>query len=140
MNDAKPRSDHPSLVPVRLMLQPGGPAIELKCSGMVLGRHTEADVRLPLPDVSRRHCRFIFADNAWHIEDLGSLNGVFVNGQRVQQATLHETDIIGIGGFVFQVQFNLASSNAPAGTAEPPETSVLPMPTQDLTLPHRRAS
>jgi len=137
MNDAKPRSDHPRLVPVRLMLQPGGPAIELTCSGMVLGRHTEADVRLPQPDVSRRHCQFIFVDNAWHIEDLGSLNGVFVNGQRIQQAMLHEADIIGIGGFVFQVQFNHISNSSPATG---PETSVLPMPTQDLTLPHRRAS
>jgi pSer/pThr/pTyr-binding forkhead associated (FHA) protein len=68
---------------------------------MVLGRHSEADIRLPLPDVSRRHCRFVFDHGQWRIFDLGSLNGILVNGKRVDSAELHEGDVIAIGGFTF---------------------------------------
>ena len=70
---------------------------------MVLGRHSEADVRLPLPDVSRRHCRFVFSAGHWRVIDLGSLNGIYVNGEPVQQAELHHSDTLRIGGFVFEV-------------------------------------
>jgi pSer/pThr/pTyr-binding forkhead associated (FHA) protein len=71
---------------------------------MLIGRHSDADVRLSLPDVSRRHCRLVFAASRWQIFDLNSLNGVFVNGDRVQQATLDDGDIIRIGGLTFQVE------------------------------------
>jgi pSer/pThr/pTyr-binding forkhead associated (FHA) protein len=141
MNDSQPHGDaaEPATVPLRLMLQPSGPALELTRSGMVLGRHTEADVRLPLPDVSRRHCRFDYVDNAWHVQDLDSLNGVYVNGQRVPRATLNEADTVGIGGFVFAVQFVRVSTSA-SGPEDSHAVESLPMPTQRLTMPHRKAS
>src|SRR5229473_2849513 len=68
-----------AFIPLKLILQPNGPVLELTRPDTLMGRHSEADVRLPLPDVSRRHCRFLFADGAWQIFDLDSLNGVFVN-------------------------------------------------------------
>src|SRR5258707_482200 len=73
--------------PLRLVLQPSGLQIELTGPEMLLGRHSSADIRLPLPDVSRRHCRFVFLDGRWQVFDLNSLNGVFVNDQPVAQAT-----------------------------------------------------
>src|SRR5262249_10640416 len=76
----------PGFFPLRLLLQPSGALIELSRPDMVIGRHTGADVRLPLPDVSRRHCRCLFIDGTWHILDLSSLNGVWVNETPVQQA------------------------------------------------------
>src|SRR5205823_4724 len=66
-------------VPLRLLLQPGGLCVELNKPEMLLGRHSTADVRLSLPDVSRRHCRFAYADGHWRVFDLNSLNGVFIN-------------------------------------------------------------
>jgi pSer/pThr/pTyr-binding forkhead associated (FHA) protein len=88
-------------LPLKLVMQPNGMTVELTRPDMVLGRHSTADLRLPLPDVSRRHCRFVFEEGAWQIMDLESLNGVYVNGLRVQEATVHDQDLIGIGGFQF---------------------------------------
>jgi pSer/pThr/pTyr-binding forkhead associated (FHA) protein len=109
-----------AFTPLRLVLQPGGPAVELTRPDMVLGRHSTADVRLPLPDVSRPHCRFVYRERAWQVFDLDSLNGVFVNGERVRQATLHDHDLLGIGGFNLKVELRQApaAEPAPAGAAE----------------------
>ena len=91
-------------VPLRLILQPGGATIELTQPDMLLGRHSRADVRLPLPDVSRRHCRFLFTQGTWQVIDLNSLNGVYVNGQRMHEATVYDGDKIRLGGFTFAVR------------------------------------
>jgi pSer/pThr/pTyr-binding forkhead associated (FHA) protein len=96
-------------VPLRLRLRPGRLAVELTHSGMVFGRHSSADVRLPLPDVSRRHCRFVCEDGRWQVIDLDSLNGVFVNDAPVRQAELHDGDRVRIGGFVFEVDLSGAA-------------------------------
>jgi hypothetical protein len=89
---------------MRLVLPTTGYTIEMIRPDMMVGRHTEADIRLPLPDISRRHCRFIFADGVWQVVDLGSMNGVHVNGTRVPRAVLQDRDVIGIGGFNFEVE------------------------------------
>ena len=92
-------------VPLRLLLQPGGLSVEFNQPDMLVGRHSAADVRLSLPDVSRRHCRFLFSDGAWRVFDLNSLNGVFVNGERLQEAALYHGDRIRIGSLTFEVEF-----------------------------------
>ncbi len=94
----------PGFVPLRLVLQPSGLAVALTRPEMVAGRHTDADIRLPLPDVSRRHCRFHFGDARWQVSDLNSLNGVYVNGEQVRHAALSHGDFVGIGGFTFEVE------------------------------------
>jgi predicted component of type VI protein secretion system len=91
-------------VPMRLVLQDGAMAIELNAADMVLGRHSDADIRLPLPDVSRRHCRFLFTGGHWQVIDLQSLNGVWVNEQVVLRSPLYHGDRVRIGAFVFKVE------------------------------------
>ena len=104
----------PALVPLRLVLQPGGPAVELNRPDMLVGRHTDADVRLQLPDVSRRHCRFVFAEGRWQVFDLNSLNGIFVNGIRVRHCLLCHRDQVQIGGCTFEVDLPLGPQEAPS--------------------------
>ena len=94
----------PGFAPLRLRLQPGGLSVELTRPSTLIGRHSDADVRLALPDVSRRHCRFVFADGTWQVLDLDSLNGVWVNGERLQQATLMANDFVRIGSLTFLVE------------------------------------
>src|SRR5206468_3009201 len=89
---------------LRLVVPDAALAVDLDRPEMVLGRHSEADVRLPLPDVSRRHCRFVYTNGEWHVWDLNSLNGIFVNGMRVQHAVLQPQDTLSIGGFTFEVR------------------------------------
>jgi pSer/pThr/pTyr-binding forkhead associated (FHA) protein len=105
----------PDFVPLRLVLQPSGMAVELTRPSMVLGRHSEADVRLPLPDVSRRHCRFFF-EGQWRVQDLNSLNGTFVNDEPIREVALQQGDEIRIGGFTFLVEID--SATAPAEAAD----------------------
>lgn len=93
-------------VPLRLVLQPGDVVLELDRPDMVLGRHSQTDLRLPLPDVSRRHCRFTWSNGIWQVRDLASLNGVYVNGLLVQQAELSQNDLVRIGGFTFSIDLN----------------------------------
>jgi pSer/pThr/pTyr-binding forkhead associated (FHA) protein len=102
--------DEIDFIPLRLVLQPSGYGVDLAKPDVLLGRHSQADIRLPLPDVSRRHCRFLFEDGQWRVIDLDSLNGIYVNGERLLRAELQEGDVIAIGGFTFEV--NLHSNQA----------------------------
>lgn len=63
---------------------------------LVLGRSTEADVRIDDPGVSRRHCE-IRAGHPSSIADLGSTNGIVVDGQHTKRATLRDGSRIVVG-------------------------------------------
>lgn len=72
----------------------------------VVGRREDADFRIPLSDVSRKHCRLIKDGNVLLLEDLGSANGTYHNGQRVQEAEIQPGDSIQVGPISFVVQIN----------------------------------
>jgi len=103
-----PRSDDGAadLTPLRLVLDGGEVTLVLDRPDMVAGRHSDADIRLPLPDVSRRHCRFVWNAGHWHAYDLGSLNGLWVNDRMVQQAVLAHGDRLRIGSFALIVHLS----------------------------------
>ncbi len=126
-------------VPLRLILQPSGAAVELTQPDVLLGRHSQADVRLPLPDVSRRHCRFLFGQGVWQVIDLNSLNGVFLNGEPVRQATLRQGDLLRIGGFIFAVDLNGTDTDSAESEASAGLIRRLFKRAPDAG-PHRRAS
>jgi len=71
----------------------------------VIGRREDCDLRIPLGEVSRKHCRLIKDGLNLRIEDLGSSNGTFRNGERIQEASIEPGDSIRIGsvGFVVQI-------------------------------------
>jgi hypothetical protein len=69
----------------------------LSGSRVVVGRSREADIVLADPNVSRRHVELRREDSGWQVVDLGSTNGIKVNGQRVNQADLSPGDRITIG-------------------------------------------
>ena len=72
----------------------------------VIGRREDADFRIPLSDVSRKHSRLIKDGDALLIEDLGSSNGTYHNGVRVQEAEVHAGDTIQVGPIQFVVQID----------------------------------
>jgi pSer/pThr/pTyr-binding forkhead associated (FHA) protein len=67
-----------------------------------LGRGAEADLTVESEAASRRHAAIEFADGQYRIRDLGSTNGVYLNGEIIQIAELRHGDRIDIGGQVFQ--------------------------------------
>ena len=72
----------------------------------VIGRREDADFRIPLTDVSRKHCRLVKNGAALHVEDLGSSNGTVRNGERVKQCELEPGDTLQIGPIKFIVQID----------------------------------
>ena len=73
---------------------------------IVLGRSRETDIALDDPNVSRRHAELRCENGRWAIADLGSTNGVKVNGRRVQRAELEPGDdiVVGTTELTFEVE------------------------------------
>jgi hypothetical protein len=69
----------------RAFLSVGGKRHDLATSGTALGRSRECDITLEDANVSRRHAEVRHEDGAWWIVDLGSTNGMEVNGERVER-------------------------------------------------------
>ena len=67
-----------------------------------IGRALENDIVLEAIDVSRRHARIEYADGRFTIIDLGSTNGTFVNGVRVEHAPLRNGDRVALGTVVLE--------------------------------------
>jgi pSer/pThr/pTyr-binding forkhead associated (FHA) protein len=69
------------------------------------GRHPESDIFLDDVTVSRRHAEIRRQDGTFSIHDAGSLNGTYVNRQRVEETRLADQDELQIGKFklVFRV-------------------------------------
>ena len=63
---------------------------------VVVGRDDECDITLSGPLVSREHCRFVASGDTYIVEDLGSNNGTYLNGARVERQMLLEGDRIAI--------------------------------------------
>jgi pSer/pThr/pTyr-binding forkhead associated (FHA) protein len=72
----------------------------------IIGRREDSDLRIPLGDVSRKHCRLIKDGDVLRVEDLGSSNGTFCNGTRVTQCELNPGDTLQVGPVVFVTQID----------------------------------
>ncbi|HYO96900.1 MAG TPA: FHA domain-containing protein [Polyangiaceae bacterium] len=70
---------------------------------IIVGRSSELDMVLVEEMVSRRHARIALEDDVITIEDLGSTNGTFVNGEKIQKSPLREGDRILIGTSILKV-------------------------------------
>ena len=70
---------------------------------IVIGRSSELDMVLVEEMVSRKHARIALAEGVITIEDLGSTNGTFVNGEKVERGTLKEGDRVLVGTNILKV-------------------------------------
>jgi pSer/pThr/pTyr-binding forkhead associated (FHA) protein len=72
----------------------------------VIGRRQDCDLMIPLGEISRKHCRIIREADTLRLEDMGSSNGTFHNGRRVQEAVLNAGDTVQVGPVSFVVQID----------------------------------
>lgn len=78
----------------------GQPDRVYECQTVTLiGRDDGADLLLPNVSVSRRHARIGLTGGEWVVEDLGSQNGIIVNGKKARRHTLSDRDTLKIGKF-----------------------------------------
>ena len=64
-----------------------------------VGRHPEADIFLDDVTVSRRHSEFIRRGTSFEVKDLGSLNGTYFDGARIDTAALSDGSVVQVGKF-----------------------------------------
>ncbi|HET9552737.1 MAG TPA: FHA domain-containing protein, partial [Anaeromyxobacteraceae bacterium] len=105
---------------------------------LVLGRAAEGVAwRLPDRNVSRRHCRFARANGAVFVEDLGSLTGTWLNGERISgRRRVRAGDLIEVGDYDLVVLTDQAEAVGPgtppplraAGAARPEPLAPPPVP------------
>jgi len=74
---------------------------ELRKDRVLIGRSPDCDIALQVPKMSRYQGQFVRGDDGYSFEDLGSSNGCFINGHRVNQRTLlHDGDHIHAGAVI----------------------------------------
>lgn len=97
--DTRPVAGRPALRLRALSPAPLDSECALPAEGLVIGRDPDrADVVLYSARISRQHCRIRAAGKGWEVEDLDSTNGVYVNGQRIEQERMLTVgDVIGLG-------------------------------------------
>jgi pSer/pThr/pTyr-binding forkhead associated (FHA) protein len=72
--------------------------VQLEEGEAIIGRSPSCDIQIEVENVSRRHARIIFRNEEYQIEDMGSTNGVYVNGIKVEKCVLRDHDQINVGG------------------------------------------
>ena len=83
-------------MPARLVALDEGPDIALDRTIVVVGRHPACDTRLDSLRVSRHHCCMTPEGGEVVVRDLGSTNGIRINGQRVEIGRLRPGDELSI--------------------------------------------
>src|SRR4051812_31447799 len=109
----------PGPVPMtaRLVALDEGPDIMLDRAMVVVGRHPACDARLDSLRVSRHHCCMMQESGEVVVRDLGSTNGIRINGQRVEMGRLKPGDELSIA----HIRYRLDNGQAHDQTlADPP--------------------
>ena len=63
----------------------------------IIGRGAEVDLRIPDECISRKHTRIEFADGKFHVADMNSTNGTYVNEAKVVEASIKSGDLLTLG-------------------------------------------
>ena len=72
--------------------------VELEEGEVTIGRGPDCGIQLSASNISRKHARVIFRSEEYHVEDLDSTNGTYVNGIKVVKCVLRKNDQIDVGG------------------------------------------
>jgi predicted component of type VI protein secretion system len=125
-------------MPAQLVSLDSGASILLDKPILLVGRHPECDIQIDSRKISRRHCCIAQVANYLVIRDLGSTNGIRINGNRVSEGKLEPGDEVTIGNNRYQLSWESiapdALPHAPvkvrpdlAPNARPPKDSPLPL-------------
>jgi predicted component of type VI protein secretion system len=118
-------------MPAQLLSLAEGPNILLDKPIVLIGRHEECDIQLNSRKVSRKHCCIAQVNEYFVIRDLGSTNGVRINGVRVMEGAIRPGDEVTIGDYRYQIQAEAAMAASPAADSK---NGTLPKVSEDDLL------
>lgn len=107
------------------MPQGGGDPIPLLKPKLLIGRRESCDIALRFPNVSSQHCQLEFLNGYWHVRDLGSSNGIKVNGTRVDSKWLMAGDELSIAKHHYKISYTQMNDGPPPVDEDVPEMSLL---------------
>ncbi len=93
-------------MPAQLIALSEGPSIWLDKPILLIGRHPECDIQIDSRKISRRHCCIAQVSDYLIVRDLGSTNGVRINGVRVVEGRIAPGDEVTIGGNRYRVSWD----------------------------------
>jgi predicted component of type VI protein secretion system len=96
-------------MPARLVALDEGPDIPLDRAMVVVGRHPQCDARLDSLRISRHHCCMTQDHGEVVVRDLGSTNGIRINGQRVEMGRLRSGDELSIAHIRYRLDNGLGN-------------------------------
>jgi adenylate cyclase len=97
----------------------GGRPIPMLKPSLVVGRHPQCDIVLGHGTISSRHCQLDLVKGCWQARDLGSRNGIRINGMRCEEGALPPESILSVATFRYRVVYE-----GPPDLAAPPQESV----------------
>lgn len=113
-----------------LLISRGGKLIRRVALGQraLIGRSEHNDVCLPSPYLSRHHAVIVGTPDGYYVMDLNSINGLKLNGKRVERAVLCDQDLLAIGPFRLKVQIPewLADGNPLPESDSLADTAIMP--------------
>jgi chromosome segregation ATPase len=89
-------------------LEHHGEILRLTGSMLTVGRGAESDIALPSKMISRNHARLLIGPTGIIVEDAGSTNGCFVNGEQVKQHLMHDNDVLELGDLRYRLRLRPA--------------------------------
>ena len=108
-------------MPAQLVALTEGPNILLDKPIMLFGRNPECDIQIDSRKISRRHCCIAQVNDYLVVRDLGSTNGIRINGARTLEGKLQSGDELTIGNHRYQVRWDAVADlpSRPVPAAEP---------------------
>lgn len=92
-----------------------GPTIDVDKQIVIVGRSESCDVVIESKKISRQHCCLALLSDQLLARDLGSTNGIWKNGTRVDETTLDLGDVLTIGDVRFRVAELNGKAESPTG-------------------------
>ena len=93
----------------------GGDPVPLLKDKLLVGRRSHCDIQLRFPNVSSHHCELEFVNGFWRVQDVGSSNGIKINGERLDSKWLMPGDVLSISRHRYEVHYS------PPDGQHPPE-------------------
>ncbi len=132
-------------MPARLTALDDHASILLDKPVLLIGRHPECDIQLGSRKISRRHCCIAQIDGGLAVRDLGSTNGIRINGVPLLEGRLNNGDELTIGNLRYRIEWEEADGGpsvaAPAAPRRKPAKAAIdplvpdPMVSCDIPIP-----